>query len=156
MMQIVLVHPQIPPNTGQVARLCAATGAALHLVRPLGFKIDDRSLRRAGLDYWDHVDLRVHDSLDRLFSIAPPDTCWYFSKSGDLRYDQIVYTADDWLIFGSETHGLPVELMEARRNRLVRVPVQPGSVRSLNLASTASIVLYEALRQNGFSGMGDE
>jgi len=150
MFQIALIHPQIPPNTGQIARLCAATGAPLHLVRPLGFRLDDRSLRRAGLDYWPNVELRVHASLDEFLKVAPIDRCRFFTKSGQQRYDQVAYRPEDWLVFGSETDGLPAELTAAHPDRTVRIPVRSESVRSLNLASCVSIALFEALRQTGF------
>jgi tRNA (cytidine/uridine-2'-O-)-methyltransferase len=150
MFRIVLIHPQIPPNTGQIARLCAATGTTLHLVRPLGFRLTDRSLRRAGLDYWGHVETEVHESLEAFLRAPPPDRCWLFTKAGRLRYDQVVYRPGDWLIFGSETDGLPPELTEADPDRTVRIPIRRDRVRSLNLASAASIALYEALRQTEF------
>ena len=150
MFQIALIHPQIPPNTGQVARLCAATGASLHLVRPLGFRLNDRSLRRAGLDYWPKVDLHVHASLEEWLRTVPPERLWLFTKSGRLRYDQIAYRPGDWLVFGSETDGLPPELLAAHSDRTIRLPIRSQSVRSLNLASCVSIALYEGLRQNGF------
>ena len=150
MVQVALIHPQIPPNTGQIARLCAATGVPLHLVRPLGFRLDDRSLRRAGLDYWPNVDLHVHASLEEFARTAPPDQCWFFTKSGRTRYDQIAYKPDDCLVFGSETDGLPSQLIEPHADRTVRIPIRQGGVRSLNLASCVSIALYETLRQSGF------
>jgi tRNA (cytidine/uridine-2'-O-)-methyltransferase len=150
MFHIVLVHPQIPPNTGQIARLSAATGASLHLVRPLGFRLDDRSLRRAGLDYWPNVELHVHASLESFLTTATPERFWLFTKLGQLRYEQIAYKPGDWLVFGSETGGLPSELTGPYPDRTVRIPIRSQSVRSLNLASCACIALYEALRQNGF------
>jgi tRNA (cytidine/uridine-2'-O-)-methyltransferase len=150
MFQIALVHPRIPPNTGQIARLCAATGAALHLVRPLGFRLDNRSLRRAGLDYWPNVELHVHASLEEFLTAATPERFWLFTKLGQQRYDEISYSPGDWLVFGSETDGLPAELTAAHPDRTVRIPIRSQDVRSLNLASCASIALYEALRQNGF------
>jgi tRNA (cytidine/uridine-2'-O-)-methyltransferase len=150
MFRIVLIHPQIPPNTGQIARLCAATGTTLHLVRPLGFRLTDHSLRRAGLDYWEHVEMEVHASLEAFLRVAPPDRWWLFTKAGRLRYDQVTHRPGDWLVFGSETDGLPTELTEAHPDRTVGIPIRRDGVRSLNLASAASIALYEALRQNGF------
>jgi len=149
MFQIALIHPQIPPNTGQIARLCAATGVPLHLVKPLGFRLDNRSLRRAGLDYWPHVNLHVHASLEDFLRVAPAECCWFFTKAGQLRYDKVAYKPSDWLVFGSETDGLPSELTAAYPDRTVRIPIRPQGVRSLNLASCAAIALYEALRQNG-------
>jgi tRNA (cytidine/uridine-2'-O-)-methyltransferase len=128
----------------------------LHLVRPLGFRIDDRSLRRAGLDYWDEVDLTVHASLKACLAAASTDRCWFFSKTATRRYDEVDYRPGDWLVFGSETHGLPDSVLETGGERLIGIPMVPGAVRSLNLASAASISLYEALRQNGFEGLGLE
>jgi tRNA (cytidine/uridine-2'-O-)-methyltransferase len=150
-MQIALVHPQIPPNTGQIARLCVATATPLHLVRPLGFRLDDRTLRRAGLDYWQAVDLHVHDSLEAFLAEASTAHCWLFTKQGRQRYDRIAYAPGDWLVFGSETDGLPADLVASHTERTVRIPIRPDSVRSLNLASAASIALYEALRQQNFA-----
>jgi len=150
MFQIVLIHPQIPPNTGQIARLCAATDVPLHLVRPLGFRLDDRSLRRAGLDYWPAVKLHVHASLEAFLHVASPEHCWFFTKGGQARYDKVTYKAGDWLVFGSETDGLPSDLTASHPDRTVRIPIRSQSVRSLNLASCVSIALYEALRQSGF------
>ena len=156
--RIVLVHPQIPPNTGQIGRLCVATGAVLHLVRPLGFRLNDRSLRRAGLDYWQQVELHIHSRLEWFLEVASPipptetpsPRLWLFTKTGRIRYDQVAYAPGDWLIFGSETDGLPAELVARFPEQTVRVPIRTQSVRSLNLASCVSIVLYEALRQHGF------
>ena len=150
MFQVALIHPQIPPNTGQIARLCAATGVSLHLVRPLGFRLDNRSLRRAGLDYWPRVDLHVHATLEEFTRAAPCERCWFFTKAGRWRYDRIAFVPGDWLVFGSETDGLPAALTDSHPDRTVRIPIRAPSVRSLNLASAASIALYEALRQNGF------
>ncbi|MCX8035617.1 MAG: tRNA (cytidine(34)-2'-O)-methyltransferase [Candidatus Sumerlaeia bacterium] len=150
MFNIVLVHPQIPPNTGQIARLCAATGAVLHLVRPLGFRLDDRSLRRAGLDYWSHVEVRVHASLDAFWKNAGDARFWFYSKTGLIRYDRVCYQMGDWLVFGSETEGLPLGLLERERARTVFLPMRRDAVRSLNLASCVSVALYEALRQTGY------
>lgn len=155
MFKIALVHPQIPPNTGQVARLCAATATSLHLVRPLGFLLDDRSLRRAGLDYWSEVDLHIHDSLEAFLRSVAIERCWLFSKLGRLRYDRVEYKLGDWLVFGSETEGLPTELLQAHPDRTVRIPIMHERVRSLNLAACASIALYEALRQNNFEFEGE-
>ncbi len=155
MFNIVLVHPQIPPNTGQIARLCAATGAVLHLVRPLGFRLDDRSLRRAGLDYWHRVNVHVHVSLDEFWKTAGDARCWFYSKTGLFRYDQVRYQPGDWLVFGSETNGLPSDVLERCRERTVFLPIRRGAVRSLNLASCVSIALYEALRQTDYVLPGD-
>ncbi|HEY7217143.1 MAG TPA: tRNA (uridine(34)/cytosine(34)/5-carboxymethylaminomethyluridine(34)-2'-O)-methyltransferase TrmL [Candidatus Binatia bacterium] len=148
-MHVVLFQPEIPPNTGSVARLCAATLTPLHLIEPLGFKIDDKHLKRAGLDYWEFVDLRVHKSWDDFLSIMKPAKLWYFSKRADKSYTAASYQNDDFLVFGRETRGLPRELLDAVPDRALRIPMMGAGVRSLNLSNAVSIVLYEALRQLG-------
>jgi tRNA (cytidine/uridine-2'-O-)-methyltransferase len=151
-LHIVLVEPLIPPNTGNVARLCAATGCALHLVEPLGFSIDDRELKRAGLDYWEHVRVVVHDSLDAyLASTTPPR--WFVETRAPQRYDQAPYNLGDALIFGTETKGLPRDLLERERERVIGVPMRTGTVRSLNLSTTVGIVTYAALARLGFPSL---
>ncbi|MBI4237256.1 MAG: tRNA (cytidine(34)-2'-O)-methyltransferase [Deltaproteobacteria bacterium] len=145
-MHLVLVAPEIPPNTGNVARLCAATNTPLHLVRPLGFFLDDRRLRRAGLDYWTHVELRIHDSLDALWSVLPIARAYFVSTKGTIPYTQVAFAADDVLVFGSEGAGLPAPLLAAHPDRTITIPMS-GPVRSLNLATAAAIVLFEGLRQ---------
>lgn len=166
MFNIVLYSPQIPPNTGVAARLCAATGARLHLIRPLGFRLDDAAMRRAGLDYWDAVNVTVHDSMEvfltqagvfathndptSLEAAAAPPPAYLVTKHGRQIYTDVPYPPGSWLIFGSETRGLPPDLLAAHPSRTIVIPMREGAVRSLNLASSVSIVLYEALRQNGF------
>lgn len=148
-MHIVLFEPEIPPNTGSVARLCAATLTPLHLIEPLGFKIDDKHLKRAGLDYWEFVNLRVHKSWNEFIETATPKQLWYFSKRATKSYTATRYDNDDFLIFGPETRGLPQEILEANADRALRIPMMGSGVRSLNLSNAVSIVLYEALRQLG-------
>ena len=148
-MHIVLVRPEIPPNTGSIARLCAATDTPLHLVAPLGFKIDDKHLKRAGLDYWEYVDVRLHDSWDGFFRCHGEERLLYFSKRATHSYTQARYRETDFLIFGPETVGLPQDLLEANGERAYRIPMTGRGVRSLNLSNAVSIVLYEALRQLG-------
>lgn len=148
-MQVVLFEPEIPPNTGSVARLCAATLTPLHLIEPLGFKIDDKHLKRAGLDYWKFVDLRVHKSWDHFIETAAPKTLWFFSKRATRSYTAVSYDNADFLVFGRETRGLPQEILEANAQRALRIPMMGEGVRSLNLSNAVSIVLYEALRQLG-------
>jgi tRNA (cytidine/uridine-2'-O-)-methyltransferase len=145
---IVLVEPLIPPNTGSVGRMCVGTGCRLHLVEPLGFRIDEKSLRRAGLDYWKHVDLRVHrDWLTCQAALAlPPERFHYLSTHASRPYTAVRFQRGDVLVFGKETTGLGHELLAAAPDRGLRVPVF-GPVRSYNLANTVSIVLFEALRQ---------
>jgi tRNA (cytidine/uridine-2'-O-)-methyltransferase len=146
-MHIVLYQPEIPPNTGSVARLCAATLTPLHLIEPLGFKIDDKHLKRAGLDYWEFVDLRVHGSWDQFLARRPGERLLYFSKRAEPSYTEARYREEDVLVFGPETRGLPQELLDANRERCYRIPMIGAGVRSLNLSNAVSIVLYEGLRQ---------
>jgi len=151
-LHIVLVEPQIPPNAGNVARLCAATGCALHLVEPLGFSIDDRELKRAGLDYWHALDVTVHASLDAFFATwrAP---LWLVSTRGAQRYDAADYAFGDALVFGKETAGLPQTVLDARPSRSIRIPMRASAVRSLNLSTAAGIVAYAALARIGFPAL---
>ena len=144
---IVLVEPEIPPNTGNIARLCAATGTILHLVGELGFSIDDKHLKRAGLDYWPSVHLKRWESLDDLLAAYPQGRFWYTSKKATGSYTARQYRAGDFFVFGKETLGLPEELLEQNRDRAIRIPVRDEAVRSLNLSTAAGIILYEALRQ---------
>ncbi len=151
-MHVVLVQPEIPQNTGNIARSCAATGAKLHLVRPLGFSVDDRQLKRAGLDYWHLVEVYYHDSFSQL-EAKYPNARWHLATTkGGRFYSQVTYQMDDFLVFGSETRGLPPEMLAARPESCVRIPMREGS-RSLNLSNAVAIVLFEALRQNGFPGL---
>ncbi|MBJ6800478.1 tRNA (cytidine(34)-2'-O)-methyltransferase [Geomonas propionica] len=145
---IVLVEPEIPPNTGNIARLCGATGTVLHLVGKLGFSTDDRYLKRAGLDYWSEVDIRYWDDLDALKRAFPAGRFIYTSKKAPQSYLEFHFHPADFIVFGKETKGLPEELIEANPETAVRIPII-GKVRSLNLSTSAGIVLYEALRQTG-------
>jgi tRNA (cytidine/uridine-2'-O-)-methyltransferase len=147
MLHVALWEPEIPPNTGNVARLCAATGAVLHLVGRLGFRTDDRSLRRAGLDYWRHVEVRRHVSLDELEATIAGGRVFCYSARASVPYTRVAYQEGDCLLFGGETHGLPPEVLERHAGRVLLIPMPAGKVRSLNLATAAGIVLYEALRQ---------
>lgn len=149
---IVLVEPEIPANTGNISRTCAATGTVLHLVRPLGFRTDDRTLKRAGLDYWHAVDVRYYDSFAELRETLGARRFYYATTKADRRYSDFAYADEDVFVFGKETRGLPDELVEANRNTCIRMPMT-DAVRSLNLSNSAAIVLYEALRQTGFSGL---
>ena len=147
---IVLVEPEIPPNTGNIARLCAATGTTLHLVEPLGFSIDDRYLKRAGLDYWDSVQMRLWPSLESLWSFFPHGRFIYLSTKVSRSYLDAEFQAGDFIIFGKETKGLPEELLKQYKDSAFTIPMPgDGAVRSLNLSTSAAIVLYEALRQTG-------
>ncbi len=146
---IVLVEPEIPPNTGNIARLCGATESVLHLVGPLGFSLNDRYLKRAGLDYWDAVDVRRWPSLEALQEAFPGVRYWYTSKKARRSYAQAEYRPGDFLVFGKETQGLPEDLLSRHAGRCLRIPIFSDRVRSLNLSTATGIVLYEALRQTG-------
>jgi len=151
-LHIVLVEPEIPANTGNIARTCAATGSVLHLVRPLGFSTDDKYLKRAGLDYWYLVEIHYHDSFAELERLYPGRRFFFLSTRGEKIYTEVRYGPDDFLVFGRETRGLPAALLQANRDRCFRIPMVAGA-RSLNLANTVALVLYEALRQQGFPGL---
>jgi tRNA (cytidine/uridine-2'-O-)-methyltransferase len=147
MLHIVLVEPEIPPNTGNIGRLCLATGAHLHLVKPLGFDISDRALRRAGLDYWKEVKVTLWDSVADLQAAQPVGTRWFYLTTKAPRpYWEARFQDGDFLVFGRETKGLPEPLLEANREHLLTIPMAPQT-RSLNLATAVGIVLYEAVRQ---------
>jgi len=148
-MHIVFVEPEIPPNTGTTARLCAATNTSFHLVGPLGFSLEDRYLKRAGLDYWPHVDVHYYPHWGDFLTRRPPGRLLAFSARATRSYTQVCYRADDLLIFGSETRGLSEEIRTTLADSLYTIPMQGTHVRSLNLANAAAIVLYEALRQLG-------
>ena len=146
MFNIVLVEPEIPPNTGNIARLCLATDSTLHLVKPLGFSLDDRQLRRAGLDYWDEVKVNVWDSLEHLFAEAAPGRSFFLTTKCARPYYEESFKAGDFLFFGRETKGLPESLLAENRSRLLTIPMRPQT-RSLNLATAVAIVLFEGMRQ---------
>ncbi len=150
LLHVVLYHPEIPQNTGSVGRSCVAVGAKLWLVRPLGFRIDDYYLRRAGLDYWEHLQWEAVDDwaglLARLNVEAPGKLPWYFTKTATQIYTSIDFLEGDVLVFGGESNGLPARLLETNRERTLRIPIRP-EVRSLNLSNSVAIAAYEALRQ---------
>lgn len=152
-MHVALVEPEIPPNTGNVARLCAATGCALHLVEPLGFRIDDRALKRAGLDYWQNVRVVIHPSLDAFLESTAHLRRWFLSAHAERPYSGADFQRGDVLVFGKETKGLPKDLLALHQANALRIPVRPGSVRSLNLSTAAGIVTYAALAKAGFPGL---
>ncbi len=152
-LHIALVEPEIPPNTGNVARLCAATGCALHLIEPLGFSIDDRELKRAGLDYWPAIDVVVHPSLDAFLDSTAGRSRWYFSAHATRPYAQAPFARGDVLVFGRETKGLPRTLIEHEPQRALRIPMRKGSVRSINLSTAVGIVTYAALAALDFPGL---
>jgi tRNA (cytidine/uridine-2'-O-)-methyltransferase len=155
MLHVVLHQPQIPPNTGNVIRLCANSGARLHLVRPLGFELDHARLRRAGLDYHEFAHLLVHDSLAAFMQAVVPSRVFALSTRGHARYDRIAYADGDALLFGCETRGLPQDVLEGLGpDRCLRLPMCPHN-RSLNLSNAVAIVVYEAWRQMGFEGAAE-
>lgn len=151
-LDVLLYQPEIPPNTGNVIRLCANTGARLHLIRPLGFDLDDRQLRRAGLDYHEYANLQVHDSLDAALAALAPARLFALSTRGTVRFDQLRYQPGDAFLFGPETRGLPQDVLDAlpAEHRL-RLPMRPDN-RSLNLSNTVAVMVFEAWRQQGFPG----
>lgn len=151
MLKVVLVHPQIPPNTGNIARTCAATGTQLHLVGPLGFEISDRYLKRAGLDYWPYVNLHYHDSFNTFKAMHQQEGGrWIgFSTQGKYSYIKFQFQVNDWLLFGSETTGLPPQVLE-ECDATVRIPMTQPGVRSLNLSVSTAVGLFEARRQLGY------
>jgi tRNA (cytidine/uridine-2'-O-)-methyltransferase len=150
-MHIVLVEPEIPPNTGNIARLCAATHTELHLIEPLGFKLDDAQLKRSGMDYWQQVRWRKWPNWTTfLGSVAAGTAFWFIESGGPRLYTEVRYTSADYLVLGRETAGLPKPLLEQHREKWLRIPMFNDQSRSLNLANCAALVLYEALRQQGF------
>ena len=151
-LHIVLVEPEIPPNTGNIARLCAATGSRLHLVGKLGFSTDDRYLRRAGLDYWEHVELRYWGDLDELKEQYPDGRFFYLSTRVARSFLDIAYLPGDFLVFGKETAGLPQAILDQYADSCVRLPMIEGA-RSLNLSNAVAVSVYEALRQTGYGGL---
>ncbi|HHW05962.1 MAG TPA: tRNA (uridine(34)/cytosine(34)/5-carboxymethylaminomethyluridine(34)-2'-O)-methyltransferase TrmL [Clostridia bacterium] len=151
-MHVVLVEPEIPPNTGNIVRTCAVTGTVLHLVKPLGFSIEDKYLKRAGLDYWHLVEIHVHESLADLQAQYPDGVYYYVSTKGPRRYTEVTYQRDDFLVFGKETAGLPEDLLKQNWERVIRIPML-NEARSLNLSNSVAIVLYEGLRQQGFPNL---
>ena len=153
-IHIVLVEPEIPQNTGNIARTCAATGATLHLVKPLGFAIDNAKLKRAGLDYWDKLDIRYHDSLDAFLEKHGQDALYFFTTKAPRNYAEVSYPKECFLVFGKETAGLPETLLRDHPDSCVRIPMRE-TLRSLNLSNCAAIAVYEVLRQNGFEGLSE-
>lgn len=148
---IVLVEPEIPPNTGSIARLCGATNSVLHLVHPLGFSTDDKHLKRAGLDYWQHVEIVHWENLDAFLRAQDEKKLYFFTTKTERRYTDAAYSPGDMFVFGKETKGLPREIRELYSDRCYTLPMENSNIRSINLAMTAGIVLYEALRQNDFA-----
>ena len=151
-MNIVLHEPEIPANTGNIGRTCVATGSDLHLIKPLGFSLDEKHLRRAGLDYWPKLKLHVYDSLGDFLNQNPGVTMHYATTKGRNLYTEAAFGPDDYIMFGRESAGIPEEILVQHPDECIRIPMI-GDIRSLNLGNSVAIVLYEALRQNGFEGM---
>lgn len=151
-MHIVLYEPEIPQNTGNIARTCAATGSMLHLIEPLGFELSDRYLKRAGLDYWHMMQYRVYADFERFLEAWPDARMHFLTTKAPCAYTEASYGPDDFLVFGCETRGLPESLLSRVYDRCVRIPMVPGA-RSLNLSNSVAVVVYEALRQQGFHGL---
>ena len=150
-LNIVLVEPQIPQNTGNISRTCAATGARLHLVGPMGFTVDDKKLKRAGLDYWHLLDITYYEGLTDFFA-RNEGPFYYFTTKAPQRYTDVAYPDGAYFLFGKETRGLPEELLSRRPEACIRIPMR-GEARSLNLSNSVAVVIYEALRQTGFAGL---
>ncbi len=151
-IHIVLHQPEIPQNTGNIARTCAATGASLHLIRPMGFEVDDKKLKRAGLDYWDKLDITYYDGLDDFYAKHEGATVYYFSTKAPRCYTQIAYPDEVFIMFGKESAGLPEELLREHPDHVVRIPMREG-LRSLNLSNSVAIAVYEILRQGEFADL---
>ena len=155
MFHIVLVEPEIPQNAGNIARTCAATGTHLHMIRPLGFEVTDKYLKRAGLDYWHLVEISYYDSFEELRAKYPDSRFFFFTTKGKHRHSDVAFQDGDFLVFGKETKGLPEELLVKNKETCLRIPMH-ADARSLNLGNSAAIALYEALRQTDFVGLKEE
>ena len=151
-INIVLYNPEIPQNTGNISRTCAVTGAALHIIRPTGFEISDRTLKRAGLDYWDKLDVTYYDSFDEFLERNPHAPMYFFSSHAENSYADVSYPDGVFLVFGRESVGLPEELVKANADRALRIPMLP-TLRCLNLSNSVAVAVYEVLRQKGFAGL---
>ena len=152
MINIVLYSPEIPQNTGNISRTCAVTGARLHIIKPIGFEISDRTLKRAGLDYWDKLDVTYYENYEDFLDKNPDASLYFFSAHGKNSYADIIYPSNAFLVFGRESVGLPKELVEANFDTSVRIPMRK-TLRCLNLSNSVAIAVYEVLRQNDFSGL---
>ena len=151
-INIILHEPEIPSNTGNIARTCAATGSRLHLIRPLGFSTDDKMLKRAGLDYWEYVDIKYYDSIGELVATYPNGRFFYATTKTDRLYTDVAYQEEDFIVFGKETAGVPMDILKKNWDRTITIPMGKA-VRSLNLSNSAAIILYEVLRQLHFPGL---
>lgn len=151
-LNIVLHEPEIPANTGNIARTCAATGTRLHLIKPLGFSTDNKMLKRAGLDYWHAVDIQYHDSIEKLYEKYPQGRFFYATTKTDRLYTDVIYRDEDFFVYGKETAGIPMDILKKNWNTTITIPMS-DAVRSLNLSNSANIVIFEALRQLNFPGL---
>ena len=151
-MNIVLLEPEIPQNTGNIGRTCCATGTRLHLIEPMGFRINEKSLKRAGMDYWENLDVTIYDSYRDFVEKNPGAKIWFATTKAPKRYTDVKFSDNDFIMFGKESAGIPEEILVENKENCIRIPINPD-IRSLNLANSAAIVLYEALRQNDFAGM---
>ncbi len=154
-IHVVLHEPEIPQNTGNIARTCAATGSVLHLIKPLGFSLDDKYMKRAGLDYWSLLEVHVYENIDEFYAKNPNAEIYYFSKKARHVYTEIDYPEEVYLMFGKETKGIPVDILKAHEEATVRMPMREG-LRSLNLSNAVAIGVYEVLRQHDFKGLALE
>ncbi|MFO7611190.1 MAG: tRNA (cytidine(34)-2'-O)-methyltransferase [Clostridia bacterium] len=154
-MNVVLIEPEIPQNTGNIARTCAASTSVLHLVGPMGFSTDDRYLKRAGLDYWSQVDVRYYDSFDEVRAANPSSVFYFATTKAGKSYDEVEYGDDDFIVFGKETKGLDEMLLKSNADRCIRIPMAEKA-RSLNLSNSVAVIIYEALRQNCFKALKKE
>ncbi len=154
-MHIILHQPEIPANTGNIGRTCVATGTSLHLIEPLGFRLDEKSIKRAGMDYWDSLDVTRYINYDEFLEKHPGAKIWFATTKAKKIYTEAVFGMDDYIMFGKESAGIPEEILVEHEEDCIRIPMQ-GGIRSLNLSNSVAIVLYEALRQNDFAGMRRE
>ena len=154
-VHVVLLEPEIPQNTGNIARTCAATGSSLHLIKPLGFSLDDKYMKRAGLDYWDLLDVHIYEDLADFEAKNPDAAIYYFSKKAHHVYTDIAYPKEVFLMFGKETKGIPEAVLRAHEKQTVRMPMREG-LRSLNLSNAVAVGVYEVLRQHGFEDLAEE
>ena len=154
-MNIVLLEPEIPANTGNIGRTCVATGTTLHLIEPLGFQLTEKNLKRAGMDYWERLEVRRWRSFDHFLEENPGASLYFATTKGQRLYSEVSYEPDAFIIFGKESAGIPEEILVAHPDRAVRIPMREGE-RSLNLANSVSVILYEALRQNGFPSLQEK
>lgn len=154
-MHIVLHQPEIPANTGNIGRTCVATGTSLHLIEPLGFRLDEKAIKRAGMDYWEHLDVNNYINYEDFLAKHPGAKIWYATTKAKHCYTDVSFGPDDFIMFGKESAGIPEEILVDNEENCIRIPMNP-EIRSLNLSNSVAIVLYEALRQNGFKGMRTE